>query len=225
MKHLPLLVVLTSFVLLSGCGPKEDEDFFSDEKGTQEQMAKEITPQEKIDQFKQILEIDPDDYQIRNNLGVEYAKLKLLDEAIAEFKKVLEKKPDYNTAWLNLGSAYGDMGNIDEAIKCYQKAVELNPTYAKAYMNLGVAYFQQKKYKEAIEKYNKFIELNNGKGDENTYNTIAECYKALKDKDNTMKYYKKILEVNPNNEWVKSQLANIDSVFSPKENEGEKSNE
>ncbi len=209
MNKLTLISIAICFSFLIGCGPSENEDFFSDDDFAKDQFVKEVTPQEKIDQYKQILEIDPDDYQIRNNLGVVYAKLKLFDEAIAEFQKVMELKPEYTTVWLNMGSTYGDMGNLDEAIKCYLKAIELNPGYVKVYQNLGVAYFQKKQYKEAIEGFEKFVELNNGQADESTFFSLAESYKEIDDRQNTVKYYNKILKMNPNNEYVRKELEKL----------------
>lgn len=216
MKHVMFVLLCMSALMLYGCGPKNDEDFFSDEEFIQE-TVNELTPQERIEQYKQILEIDPEDYQIRNNLGVVYAQLRLLDEAIEEFKKVLEQKPDYTTAWLNLGSAYGDAGKVDDAIKCYEKAIELKPDYVKGYSNLAMAYYQKNEYQKAIDMLDEYFKNYQGEPDEHIYFILAESYRGLNDKANTVAAYKKVLEINPSNEWVRSQLENIDQVFEEQE--------
>ena len=212
-----LMVACMAFFI--GCGPKEDEDFFSDEALFDEETPKQLTPQEKIEQYKKILEIDPADYQVRNNLGVIYAQLKLFDEAVEQFKKAIEIKPDYTMAYLNLGAACGDMGRLDDAIDAFNKAIEVKPGYAKAHQNLGVACFQNKDYEKALMEFKKFIELAQQDGDESLYYTMAECSKFLGDKSGAEQYLKKVVEINPNNELAKEKLANIDAYLAEKDNQ------
>ena len=212
-----LLVVCMAFFI--GCGPKDDEDFFSDEALFDEEVPKQLTPQERIEQYKKILEIDPADYQVRNNLGVVYAQLRLFDEAVEQFQKSIEIKPDYTMAYLNLGAAYGDMERLDDAIVAFNKAIEVKPGYAKAHQNLGVAYFQIKEYEKALKEFSLFLELNQGEGDESLYFTMAECAKFLSDKQAAELYMKKVVEINPNNELAKSKLENIDAYLAEKDNQ------
>ncbi|MCB1196591.1 tetratricopeptide repeat protein [bacterium] len=216
MRWFFLTLLAISLIGISGCGPTDDEDFFKDDTFFENKVATEITPQEKIDQYKQILEIDPQDFRIRNNLGVVYAQLKLYDEAIKEFNLVLEQEPNYTTALLNMGSAYGDKGALDKAIETFQRAIEIDPAYAKAHQNLGVAYFRNEQYKEAITPYEKFVELNNGQADESTFYNLALSYKELQNKEKTEFYLRKVLEVNPTNELAKSGLQNIDAFMQDK---------
>jgi len=222
MKHISKLFLLsfllTAIAFIPGCGKQNEDDFFSDEDIQEEKTSAQSTPQERIDQYKKLLEIDPADYQVRNNLGVTYAQLKLFEEAVKEFEQVIKTKPDYTTAWLNLGSTYGDMGLIDKAIECFSKTIEIAPQYTKAHQNLGVAYFYDKKYDQSIKAFEKFIEMNNDTADESTFYTVAQSYKHLKNKEKYKEYLKRILEINPNNELAKSELDKIDERF-------EKSNE
>jgi len=204
--------------IMAGCGRNDDDDFLSDEDITEDKSTAELTPQERIDQYKKLLEVDPADYQVRNNLGVTYAQIKLFEEAIAEFEQVIKLKPDYSFAWVNLGSTYGDMGKIDKAIECFKKTIEISPNYAKPYQNLGVAYFYDKKYEDAIKSFEKFIEMNNDTADESTFYTVAQSYKHLKNKEKYKEFLKRILEVNPNNELAKAELEKADEQL-------EKSNE
>jgi glyoxylase-like metal-dependent hydrolase (beta-lactamase superfamily II) len=47
----------------------------------------------------------------------------------------------------------------------------------------------------------------------NVYDSLAEAYLYLGDKHNTVRYYKKSLELNPQNENAKSRLERIDELF------------
>ena len=214
-----LLLTMGTMAFINGCGPREEDDFFSDEEFTGSQTVSEITPQERIEQYKQILEIDPSDYQVRNNLGVIYAQLHLFDEAIEQFKLVVETKPDYTTALLNLGCAYGDMDQLDNAIKTFKQAIEINPGYAKVYQNIGVAYYETKQYNEAIDNFEQFVALTKGEVDESIYYTIAQSYKRLKNKEMAQINLEKALQINPNNEQIKGYLNDIDSYMLEADNQ------
>ena len=212
-------LLIGCFTFLSGCGPKEDDDFFSDEALFDKDAPKQLTAQERIEQYKKILEIDPADYQIRNNLGVVYAQLNLFDEAVEQFKKSIEIKPDYTMAYLNIGALYGNMGRLDDSIAALQKAIEVKPDYAKAHQNLGVAYFQIKKYEKALKEFSEFIELSKQEADESLYFTMAECAKFLGDKSFAERYLKKVVELNPNHQLAKKKLEDIDAYLAEKDNQ------
>lgn len=218
-RTLSIAVVIAHTAFFAGCGPKEDEDFFSDEEFSDVQTVSEITPQERIEQYKQILDIDPGDYQVRNNLGVIYAQLRLFDEAIEQFEKVIETKPDYTTAFLNMGAAYGDMGNLDKAIESFEKAIEISPGYAKAYQNLGVAYYETEQFQQAIDNFEKYIALYQGEIDETIFYTMALSYKQLGNKDMAQQYLQKVIEINPNNELVKENLKDMDTFMMEMDNQ------
>jgi tetratricopeptide (TPR) repeat protein len=96
--------------------------------------------------FGRSLEIDPNNYWSRYNLGLEHYTLgnELMSsgrraEAIAEFESVLRVKPDWAEADNNLGILLANLpGRKDEAVAHFEAAVRLDPNLAEAQRNLGI---------------------------------------------------------------------------------------
>ena len=60
---------------------------------------------EAVAQYQKALEIDPNDFGIRYNLGMALFRKGQVDEAIAQYQKALRLKPDFNPAKVNLAKA------------------------------------------------------------------------------------------------------------------------
>ena len=58
--------------------------------------------QEALQEYKKVIEIDPEDIEARNNLGVIYAIEETLKAAISEWEKVLEVETDNREARDNI---------------------------------------------------------------------------------------------------------------------------
>ena len=141
---------------------------------------------EAIKEFKEALEIDPDDVEAHYDLGNACFDKGMLDEAISEFKKVVDTDPEFINAYLDLGMAYLDMGSIDEAISLYEKALKSNPNSAELAHNLGKAYSDKNQYNKAINNFNKAISLN--PMDPETQYHLAEMYYKTNQFDLALKH-------------------------------------
>ena len=92
---------------------------------------------EAITEFRKAIEIQPDDAEAHNDLGITLQAKGQLDEAIAEYRKALQIQPDDADGHCNLGIALQDKGQLDEAITEYRKALQIQPDDAEARINLG----------------------------------------------------------------------------------------
>jgi tetratricopeptide (TPR) repeat protein len=115
---------------------------------------------EAIEEFKEVLEIDPDDAETCYNLGNAYVDKEMFDEAISAYKKVIELNPGFIDAYINLGTVYLDSGLTDDAIALYQQGAKLNPDDAYLCYYLGEAYCDKQRYKKAIIKFEKAVSIN-----------------------------------------------------------------
>ena len=115
---------------------------------------------EAIEEFKEVLEIDPDDAETCYNLGNAYVDKEMFDEAISAYKKVIELNPGFIDAYVNLGTVYLDRGLTDDAIALYQQGAKLNPDDAYLCYYLGEAYCDKQRYKKAIIKFEKAVSIN-----------------------------------------------------------------
>ncbi len=104
--------------------------------------------------YRSILENQPTNLDVNNNLGVLLCALGKFDEAEASYRKAIEIKPDYVEAHNNLGSALQSLGRLDKAEASYRKAIELKPDYVEVNKNLFIL-LRQKRLLSKIEQAKK----------------------------------------------------------------------
>ena len=79
----------------------------------------------RLQQFKELAELDPDDPVVHYGLGSEHLKLGEYREAAQAFRRALELKPDYSAAYRELGKALEKLGERDAARATYEKGREV----------------------------------------------------------------------------------------------------
>ena len=111
--------------------------------------------------LKDAIQLDPDNAQFRNTLGLVYLNLGRPIDGQAEIQAAIDLdkiNPDYHH---NLGIAFAQQGRFEEAIAAYKKALSF-PTYTTpevAYYNMGEAYIRLRKSQEAEESFRAAIQL------------------------------------------------------------------
>ena len=81
--------------------------------------------QTRMEMFKKVIDMDPNDPLMHYGLGLEYAKADMHAEAAASLKKALEFKDDYSAAYRELGKALTALGQTDEAVPVYEKGIPI----------------------------------------------------------------------------------------------------
>jgi Flp pilus assembly protein TadD len=79
----------------------------------------------KLEQLKELAQLEPDDPVVHYGLGCEHLRFKENDEAAACFRRALELKPDYSAAHRDLGKALEKLGRVEEAIAAYRRGKEV----------------------------------------------------------------------------------------------------
>jgi tetratricopeptide (TPR) repeat protein len=126
-----------------------------------EKAFKASRDNEKIRLYKKALELNPNNADAYNNLGIIYKKLKMYDQAFSSYKKAL-KIPGYLTpehAHNNLGVLYKELERYEEAIEQFQKAITISSSFAKAWNNLGIVYKKEGMFDKAAECFQKALKL------------------------------------------------------------------
>ncbi len=113
-----------------------------------------------LDQFNEVLRIDPHFALAYTNIGVIYEKQGRNDEAMAEYKKGIAADKSRTDSYLSLGMLYEKLGRNDEAFEMYQTVQKMNPNFAGIYNNLGSIYVQKEDWKNAEDSYKKGIAIN-----------------------------------------------------------------
>ena len=104
-------------------------------------------------------QIDSNDPQIWNNLGLMSKKRGDIVKAREYFERALHIKPDYPECLNNLAVIDIDDGNLDIAQERLRKAFSSNPQYADATFNMALVAEKRGDTKVATGFYRKFIEL------------------------------------------------------------------
>ncbi len=81
--------------------------------------------QDRIEEFKEVVEIMPDDPVVRFGLAGAYLDAGQADAAVVEYGEAIRLKPDYSAAHRGLGRALERAGRIAEAKAAYAKGLEV----------------------------------------------------------------------------------------------------
>lgn len=71
--------------------------------------------EDRIEQFKRVVETDPNDEVIRFGLGKLYAEAGKHEEAVEQLREVLRLKPEYSAAYLEMGKSLRAIQRTGEA--------------------------------------------------------------------------------------------------------------
>jgi len=126
--------------------------------------------EQAAEEYRKVLEIEPQNVDAMTNLGVAYYNLGKLDEAVAQYGKALEIAPKDADIHSNLAAAYVQKyqlskapEQLDKALAEYKTALELTPGLPEAHFGLGVVYLLLGRTDDALLALEKFLDLDTGK--------------------------------------------------------------
>lgn len=117
--------------------------------------------------------------------------------AIDQFERALIENPKMDIAWNNMGNAKKALRQNKEALLCYQKAIEYSPNRFEFYYHKGLLLIELSRFEEAEKVMQEAVKLDSNNIDINFQ--LASIYKALKLYDKAIIFYKKCLELSPEN--------------------------
>jgi Tfp pilus assembly protein PilF len=88
-------------------------------------LADEDPEISRLEQFRQVVEMDPDDYFSHFGYASELFDAGHYQTAVHEFREAIRLKPDYSAAFRELGRALEKTGAVDEAIKVYDDGIPI----------------------------------------------------------------------------------------------------
>jgi len=159
------LLVIAALLLLSGCAAKRDEEVRKlQARATYEQAVRNLSENRLalgMAALKEALQLDPDNAQYHNTLGLVLLNLDRPVDAQAEFQTAVDLDKTSPDLQHNVGVALAQQKRFDDAIAAYKKALTF-PTYTTpevAYYNMGEAYIRLGKPQEAEESFRAAIQL------------------------------------------------------------------
>ena len=106
------------------------------------------------------VELDPENWGYRLNLGLSQKKAGRPEEALAAFRKAVELNPESYSANKETGEALAITKQFAEARPFYEKAAVLSPDDPDAQYNLGVCLINLGESEGALPRFQKSVELN-----------------------------------------------------------------
>jgi Tfp pilus assembly protein PilF len=79
----------------------------------------------RLEQFRQIVELDPDDYFSHFGYADALCDAGDYQEAVQEYRAAIRLKPEYSAAFRDLGKALEKIGEHDEAMRVYRDGIPI----------------------------------------------------------------------------------------------------
>jgi tetratricopeptide (TPR) repeat protein len=161
-KHAPQIWVL--FFLFAFSSPifsqnKVNSDSEALAKAWFDEAMLETDNARKIEDYDNVLRLNPSVVDAYNNRGVAKKHLKRFAEAITDYDQAIQLKPDFAVAYFNRGDAKKALGQYEEALKDFDKTIELRPDLPHSYGNKGCTLVAQGKFKESLKWLNKCLSI------------------------------------------------------------------
>lgn len=164
---------------------------------------------EALSQLKETLRDNPDLSIANTGMGMLYYRKRLIPRAKGYFIKALKSNENDLMAIELLGNILMiDEKNPNAALEFFQKLIQLSPNYSDGYFMAGSACQRIGKKEEAIKYFQTCMEkdpLGVMKGYDAPLR-LGDIYLNDQNYDEAIKYYKKALEINPENPYAKTQL-------------------
>lgn len=174
------LICLSIVLTLAACGPatptKEPPSATEELSPAEEyfRLGNEFSQngdfEKAVEEYRKVLDLDPQHVDAMSNLGVALYNLGQLDEAIEQYTKAIEIASRDADIHSNLAAAYvqkyqvtAAQDDLESALEQYTVAVELEPSLPEAHFGLGVVYLLLQRKDEAILSFVRFQELDTGK--------------------------------------------------------------
>ncbi len=120
---------------------------------------------EALREYRRALELNPNDGNTHQWLGLTLSWMGRQDEAIAELKRAVELEPlnlKYNS---NLAQVYRDARRYDLALEQHQRTVEIDPNFASGHSDLAFTYRAMGRYDLWLKEWKRGAVLNDDKNE------------------------------------------------------------
>ncbi|MFO7964279.1 MAG: tetratricopeptide repeat protein [Desulfobacterales bacterium] len=162
---------------------------------------------EAVAEFKAALEIDPNNVNVHNSLGVCLGQMGDLDGALNHFNRARSMDPQDSMVWYNTGLIYKFQKNTEKALEFFLKAGEIDENLFEAAFQAGKIYFEKNLPEIGKQYYRKAIDLK--PGNNLNYRFLGECYMEMGMVDDAVAAYKKAILEHPNDAVALSTLGTL----------------
>jgi tetratricopeptide (TPR) repeat protein len=127
-------------------------------------LGEALQAQNKLDEaaqeYRQLLAIEPDNYDARNDLGINLGRQGLTQEALKEFWLSLAIQPDQAIPHAEIGRIFlTETHQLPKAVDEFTQALRFNPADVSVHKDLGMALLQLGDYEKAVEQFSYAIRI------------------------------------------------------------------
>jgi tetratricopeptide (TPR) repeat protein len=115
---------------------------------------------EVLDDLKERLKINPNDFQVLSRLGDTYFELMNFEDALRYYKRAAEVNPDDVDTYNDLGLTSHYIGNSAEALAYLDTGIKKNPYYQRIWLTRGfIMAYGMGNPDDAIESWEKAVSI------------------------------------------------------------------
>ena len=163
-------------------------------------LFKERKYKEAIDAFHSVLETEPDNADIYNNLGVAYSCLANFEQAENYYVKAIELDPELAQAYINLSDLYYKAGDLASALGTLQRgSYELQDNLAIAHL-LARVYIEDQRWDDAIDELERVLDGEPENYD--AYYDLGKVYFDLGDWASAIANFESVVEFKKDNALI-----------------------
>ncbi len=112
------------------------------------------------EQFREALELNPNDPSLRYRLGTALVMQGNLEGALAEFETIVRDAPDYHAAHYSIGVLLQGAGRVGEAVERFETALRYRPGDPEVSLRLAVSLRQSGNPTAALDHYQTVLDVN-----------------------------------------------------------------
>jgi len=165
-----------------------------------------------FENFRIAVVLSPNDEQARQNLALAYADLGELEYAAEQYVKITEIWPDKPKAYFLLAKILVRQKEYDQALAVLRQAFSMDPKAVKEVLDLGDMVKADKEYGAAREFYS--LAAGGAVRQDQVHKKIGEIFMLLGDPAGARSEFEKSMNINSNQEDVRSQLHKLNSAAS-----------
>ncbi len=164
---------------------------------------------EAIDEYKTLIQLQPDSLSYYRDLGELYVKNEQIDDAIAVYQKAVDMDPTNKAVQETLDNLLAHTDNIDALIAQREKMVERFPDDLRLRLDLAKNYFDIGEFEKAVDQ----LIFITQKDSENkiALEMLGKSYEELERYLDASSTYKKILAFDPKD---KKNICNLAISYS-----------
>ena len=164
--------------------------------------------QRAVEQFEQVIEIDPKDEEALLQLSTLYRILEDSEKAEESLRKLLEIKPDSTEALSSLAQLYLSMGQPGPAIEALEKIKASGEADPRSLAALGGAYENVGRHREAAEVFGELLRQSSGNA-VRVRRALANNLVLSGQFSEALTHYQELVEGEPNNPEHHLRLSQI----------------